>query len=184
MRFKTLTTIAVLALATSAYAGFAESEPNDTTPLADPIALTCNPASADIGFGSLVPVPGGQDVDIYSVFIPSGCILTAITTPYSVNFSTPDTLLAVLSPGGAVIIENDDAGTDGVGAGGVGPVRGSAVRYQNTGVGDTYYLRVRGFQGGPQPGIGDYALTVSMFPEPATIGLLLGGLAMAARRRK
>lgn len=183
MRIKTLSAVAILAIASNAFAVFNESEPNDTTGTADPIALTCNPPSADIGFGELTAA-GAPGQDIYSVFIPSGCILTAITTPYSVNFSVPDTLLAVLDPGGALIIENDDAGTDGVGGGGVGPVRGSAVRYQNTGPGATYFLRVRGFVGGPQPGVGNYALTVSMFPEPATIGLLLGGLALAARRRK
>jgi hypothetical protein len=180
MRIKVTAAIAVLAFASSAFAVFNESEPNDTILTADPIALTCSPASADIGFGALVPA----DHDIYSVFVPSGCILTAITTPYGSlpgNFSSPDTLLAVLNPGGALIIENDDAGTDGVGGGGVGPVRGSAVRYLNTGPDDTYYLRVRGFL---ENQTGPYALTVSLFPEPATIGLLLGGLAFAARRRK
>ncbi len=184
MRIKTLATIAVFALATSAYAGFAESEPNDTAPLADPIALTCNPPSADIGFGVLVnPAGGGGDVDLYSVFVPSGCILTAITTPYGGipgNLNVPDTLLAVLTPGGGgVIVENDDAGSDSPAA---GIARGSAVRFYNAGASDTFLLRVRGF--GTIPSEGPYALTVSLFPEPATIGLLLGGLAMAARRRK
>jgi len=179
MRIRLIAASAVLALASNAFAVYYETEPNDTIATATPIFLTCNPPSADIGFGTLAP----GDVDIYAIHIPRNCILTGITTPFGsipANFSSPDTLLGVLSPGGALIIENDDAGTDAIGGAGVGPVRGSAVRYMNTGPDDVYYLRVRGFL---DQASGPYALTVSLFPEPATIGLVLGGLAMLARRR-
>jgi hypothetical protein len=179
MRIRLIAASAVLALASNAFAVYYETEPNDTIATATPIFLTCAPPSAEIAFGTLAP----GDVDFYAIHIPRNCILSAITTPFGTipaNFSAPDTLLGVVSPGGALIIEDDDSGTDGIGAAGVGPVRGSAVRYMNTGADDVYYLRVRGFlnqQSGP------YALTVSLFPEPATMGLVLGGLALIARRR-
>lgn len=177
---KTLASILVLALAGSAFGAFFESEPNDTIGTADDLTyIPCN-LNADVGLGSLVPGDG----DHYAVFLPNGCILTAITTPLTSlpgNFGTPDTLLAVLNPVGALIIESDDAGTDGVGAGAVGPVRGSAIRYMNTGPDAVYYLRVRGFLDNQT---GDYALTLSLIPEPATMGLLLGGLALLARKRR
>ncbi len=177
---KAIASILVLTLAGSAFGAFFESEPNDTIATADDLTyIPCN-LNADVGLGRLVP----GDRDHYAVFLPSGCILTAITTPLSTlpaDFATPDTLLAVLNPVGGLIVENDDAGSDAVGGGLVGPVRGSAIRYMNTGPDAVYYLRVRGFLDNQT---GDYALTLSLIPEPATMGLLLGGLALLARKRR
>jgi hypothetical protein len=139
----------------------------------------CSPA-ADIGLGSLAA--GGGDVDYYSIFLPAGCNLTAITTPYGAQFSAPDTVMAIFAPGGAQLTFNDDSGASPEDwAGGVNTtVRGSAGRVL-TPVAGIYTIGVAGFDATVS---GPYALTVSVFPEPATIGMLLAGVVLVARRRR
>lgn len=148
--------------------------------------------SADVGLGTLAA--SGSDVDMYSVLLPNGCILTAITTPIGIFGSSPDTVLGLIDTFGLANVD-DDAGDDWNSAGGL-TARGSAVRYQNTSGGPmTVYLAVSGypdfnfdglddFAGGGHGESGAYLLTVSVVPEPTTIGLLLGGLVLVARRRK
>jgi hypothetical protein len=150
-------------------------------------------AASEVGLGSLAA--GGTDVDYYSVALPAGCIVTAITTPYLAPFSVPDTTLGAFDPGGALIIANDDAGSSPP-----VPTRGSAIRFI-TSVAGVYNFAVSGFDDGlgtdttprfdgfVDPGIGHgeegvYALTISVFPEPGTIAMLAAGLLMIARRRK
>ena len=154
---------------------------------------TCGVAS-DVGLGSLAA--GGADVDFYSVSLPAGCIVTAITTPFSTPFSNPDTTLGAFAPGGGLpIIVNDDDSTTNVPLPNQ-PNRGSAIRFI-TSVGGLYSFVVSGFSdglgadvfdglvGGVGHGeVGNYALTISVFPEPGTIALLASGLLLIARRRR
>jgi hypothetical protein len=171
--------------ANAAFIGF-DVGANNTTATANPLisddADFNNPVcalSADVGIGSLAV----GDVDFYSVLVPAGCVLTATTTPLSPFGSVPDTLLGVFNP--ALLAFNDDAGTN---VNGVGANRGSTIRLLST-VTQVYQLGVTGFLDPNFDGVGhtqagQYLLTVSVFPEPGTIGLLLGGLLLVARRRK
>lgn len=194
MRITALVTALVLLAASSANAVFVgfDTAGNGTQATADPLVSntldwdgsSCA-LSADVGMGSLA----AGDVDFYSITIPNGCILTAITTPLEVYPSVPDTLLGMWDSLGFVN-GDDDAGADGDTASGpVGPTRGSAVRYlNNSGGAETHYLAVTGYPDfsfdGSHSDAGAYLLTISVVPEPATIGLLaIGALAMIRRRK-
>lgn len=202
MRIAAIIATLSFALASPAQAVFVgfDSGANDTPVGANPLISDdfdfnvplCD-LSADVGLGGLAA--GGGDVDMYSVLLPNGCILTAITTPIGVFGSSPDTMLGLIDSFGLANVD-DDAGDDWDSAGGL-ITRGSAVRYQNTSGGPmTVYLAVTGYYdpnfdgidddfGSPHTEAGPYLLTVSVVPEPTTIGLLLGGLVLvAARRRK
>lgn len=189
MRITALITALVLlvvAPANAIFVGF-DTGANNTIAGANPLvssnadwnAGNCN-VSADVGLGSLA----AGDVDVFSVVLPAGCVLTAITTPLSPFGTTPDTLLRITKAAGVTLVANDDAGSDGNSA---GPVRGSAVRYlADESV--TYYIWVSGFPDfgwtGSHVEAGNYALTVSVVPEPATLALLAGGALCLLRRRR
>lgn len=199
MRITALATALVLAVACSANAVFVgfDVEGNNSPATANSLMVSNNDPgwnpggcqfAAEVGLGSLT----AGDQDWFTMTIPNGCIVTAITTPISGFASSPDTLMALLDPLGLAAGVNDDAGSDGNwsgGPGGAGPTRGSAVRYHNDSGGALQvWIGVSGwpdfgFSGDHQES-GLYTLTVSMIPEPATIGLLLGGLVLFARRRK
>lgn len=122
---------------------------------------------------------GVGDVDWYQIGLVSGEVLTAITTPLGnlPLFSDPDTVMAVFAADGTTILtSNDDAGAG----------FGSAVRWQATYTG-VHYIAVSGFPDfgftGAHAESGPYALTVSVVPEPAALGLILAGLAFVLRRR-
>ncbi|RIK68793.1 MAG: hypothetical protein DCC65_01285 [Planctomycetota bacterium] len=189
MRITALVSAIVLMAASSAQAVFvgfdvgANNTPAGANALISDDGDFNNPTcslSADVGLGSLA----AGDVDFYSVFVPEGCIVTAITTPLTPFGNVPDTLLGAFDPGLALLAGSDDAGSDGNSA---GPVRGSAVRFLSLVTG-TYYLGVSGFPDfgftGDHSEGGDYLLTVSITPEPSTLGLLAIGALALIRRRK
>lgn len=194
MRITALITGIVLMAATSANAVFVgfDSAGNSSQGTADLLvsntpdwnAGSCA-LSADVGLGSLA----AGDVDFYKLTIPNGCLLTAITTPITGYPSSPDTLLGVWDSLG-LANGNDDAGDDADWQSGVvGPTRGSAIRYlNNSGAAQMVWLSVSGFPdfnfNGAHAEAGNYLLTISVTPEPATLGLLVGGLVFFARRRK
>lgn len=194
MRITALITGIVLMAATSANAVFVGFDTGGNQTLATADVLVSNTAdwndgscalSADVGMASL----SAGDVDFYKLTIPAGCILTAITTPLDVFPSSPDTIMGVWDSLG-LANDNDDAGDDAAwSTGPAGPTRGSAVRYANdSGAAQMVWLSVTGFADfgytGNHTESGAYLLTVSLTPEPATLGLLLGGLVFFARRRK
>lgn len=182
--------IAVLAISIAVSAAQAGSDFGDTDPVND------LPAGADaIGITSVdsavtvASLAAGGDVDWYTIDLLPGETLSAITTPLEGlpgTLSTPDTLLGVFLPGPVFVNGNDDAGSDGIGGGGTGPTRGSAVRYHAL-FPTKILLAVSGFPDfaftGAHGEFGRYALTVSVVPEPASlIGLALAGLLVARRR--
>ncbi|MBL8758940.1 MAG: hypothetical protein JNK35_10970 [Phycisphaerae bacterium] len=105
-------------------------------------------ASANITYDArcvMLNLPAGGHVNI-PFTLNQGEVIGFMTTPISnpANFSGPDTIAEMRSPADALITSNDDAGTDGIGAGTVGPVRGSMLRYRPLD-GGNYNVRVRGF---------------------------------------
>ena len=121
----------------------------------------------------------------------------AATTPLAELFTMPDTILGLFDENGLLLALNDDAGSsdpdDGDGEEGN---LGSKIEYQVP-EGATYYIGVTGyddfdFDGNsddtynvmPHEETGAYALTVTVIPEPATLGLFIIGLIPFLRRRK
>jgi len=150
------------AVLVSVYTGdggdFEEQEPNNGP--AFPLVLGLRMGGPMIGMGALT----AGDVDYYAVDMKKGEVLGAVTTPVE-NFPTtidvPDTVMDVIDTNGAaVLVTNDDAGSDQTGT-----ARGSAVRYRAVADG-RYFLRVRGFNASAA---GKYALTaVLLAPPPGT----------------
>lgn len=170
----------VFALASAAIsqAIIIETEPNNTPLTANAITRGAAPW-ADVGIMSLTA--GGGDVDYFSITLFAGEVITAITTPLTVTFSVPDTMMHLLDSSFSELVFNDDGG---------GPSGnfGSAIRWDVTSSG-TYYIGVTGFNDrsfvGSHGEAGDYALTVSVVPEPATLlALGAGAAALFGRRRK
>ncbi|GIK31686.1 MAG: PEP-CTERM sorting domain-containing protein [Armatimonadetes bacterium] len=167
----------VLALASAAIsqAIIIESEPNNTPLTANAISRGAAPWS-DVGVMSLAD--GGGDVDYFSITLFAGEVFTAITTPLEVTFTVPDTMMHLLDSSFSELVFNDDAGAG----------FGSAIRYAVTSSG-TYYIGITGYGDrsfvGSHGEEGDYALTVSVVPEPATLLALGAGVAaIFGRRRK
>jgi hypothetical protein len=169
-----------LVSSSSAFAGFFEVEGNNTAATANPLPLT-SCFQADVGLASLAA--GGGDLDYYSVVVPTNCYLTAITTPLSAYPSSPDTVMDLRTAADVNILTNDDDSTtnSAVPGGSAGTNRGSAIRLFNSGPAAVFLLRVRGFD---NTVTGNYALTVSLVPEPSTLALLgLGAVALIRRRK-
>lgn len=174
-----------------------DTEPNNTIATASAIVRVPGLQFADVGVATLGGT--GGDVDVFSIPLAAGEIITIITTPMSPpDFPLPDTELAFASPAGIILDQNDDAG-------GENPVgdfgRGSAIRFQAP-VAGTYFIGVTGFDdifadsdaigepfathvNGSHTQVGSYALTVSvvLIPEPASLGVL-GGLTLLGLRRR
>ena len=175
-----------------------DTEPNNTLATASAIVRVPGVQFADVGVATLGG-PGG-DVDVFSIPLAAGEIITIITTPMTIpDFDIPDTELAFASPAGIILDQNDDAGGENP-VGDLG--RGSAIRFQAPTTG-TYFIGVTGFDdifsdsaalgqpfaselNGAHTQSGQYALTVSvvLIPEPASLGVLAGLGVLGLRRRR
>lgn len=153
-----------------------ESEPNDTLATADMILRGGPGPMSEVALATLAAGPG--DVDFYAIRLEAGETLTAITTPLgNATFTSPDTFMALFDSSGELRF-NDDGGNG----------FGSAFRHTVTATG-TYWIGVTGFgdrdfTGGDHLEAGDYTLTVSVVPEPATMTALALGAAALLRRRR
>lgn len=181
---KKLLALALLAgMGTQAFAVFFDTEPNNNASQAQTVNRANGPW-ADIGVASLT----SNDSDWFRVRFNAGENITVSTMGVGNGNEDggPDTVIALISTdGNSVLISNDDSGN------GLMSLYRFAIR--NTG---DYYVAVTGFTSGDQTRVsyytgnghsqsGDYAVTISVVPEPATMLALAGALgALAARRRR
>ncbi len=153
-----------------------ETESNNTFGTANAVTRAASPW-ADLGNMRLGGT--GGDVDFFSINLIAGEIITIVTTPQPPDFTTPDTLLGLFDNNQTLLQLDDDSG----------PGLGSLVQWQATYTG-THFFAVTGFPDqnftGGHSQVGNYVLTVSIVPEPATILALAAGagLLIARRRRK
>lgn len=178
---KLLALALVAGMGTQAYAVFFDNEPNNNAAQAQIVNRVLGPW-ADIGVMSLTP----NDSDWMKVRFYGGENITVSTMGVGNDIDgPPDTVIALINPAGnAVLTSNDDSGNGLM----------SMFRYRITADGD-YYIAVTGYVGGNQGQVGfytgnghgqngDYAVTISVVPEPATMAALGLGLAALLRRRR
>jgi hypothetical protein len=174
-----LTAAALLALSTSSFGAFIETEGNDSFASADSI-VSAAPSGGDLPFidaGFLMLEEAGDDIDFFTIDLMAGQDVLAESRPFFPD--GPTTILAVYEDGAPPTLLDSD----------VDPTSdGSVVRYTAPADG-TYYIAVTGegnesFEEGTSHGeTGYYTLTLAIVPEPATMSLLgLAGLALLRRR--
>jgi hypothetical protein len=173
MRTRILGLLSALCAFASASAVQFEIESNGTIPSAQTISRTSG-IWADVLFASLTPT----DIDFFKVYLEAGDILTVITTPLSgPSFRDPDTFLRIATATGTPIFENDDSGSG----------FGSAGQYQAVESG-FYVIGITGVDDPTFNGFhtedGDYLMTVSVVPEPASMFALAAGVGILMRRRR
>lgn len=176
--------IAAIALAASnSFALLSETESNNTMATANPISITV--PGADVGIMRLT----ANDTDFFKIDLKSGEYLSVMTFPAgNPTYFSPDTVLGLFDSTGSNLTYNDDAPGDSL---------GSSVRYLAMSD-ETVYIAVTGYHVGNQSLLsyyegaihsesGNYILTVSVVPEPASmiaLGMGLAGLALRRRAKK
>lgn len=176
---KILGTVAVLGLASAAFAGgspLSESEANNTPGTANFIADTFYPFGAVAIDGSLAP----GDVDYFSFDLNAGDFVAAAVYDFTPDDGGDnDSLLGVFGPGGVFFDSDDDDG----------PGLLSAIHLfaDSDGI---WSIAVSGFGDSDFNGSGhdenfDYkfVFAINPIPEPASLSLLLAGAAFVLRRR-
>jgi hypothetical protein len=128
------------------------------------------------GAGAVEGFLGLQDIDFYAAYLYADVLTTA-----SVFDFTPadpydnDSLLGVFAPDGTLFDTDDDDGPGYLSSIHFFPTVSGMWRFAVTGYGDTGFTGDHGEEF-------DYRLVLSI-PEPASIGLLLVGAVVLARRR-
>ena len=167
--------LAVALCCATVQAAIEEVEPNNTLATATPLDISA--IGVDMGIARLSDA--GGDVDFFSIALNVDDILTAITTPLEAPLWVPDTMMGVFDAAGTILVFNDDSGLD---------TWGSAVNFLSPETA-TFYIGVTGWDDygfvGDHEEVGNYALKVSVVPEPATIlTLALCSPLLLARRRR
>ena len=161
-------------VASPCLASFMEASPNETIGQANLITRG-SPSWSDVG---VLTLDSTNDVDFFAINLNAGETFTAITTPMSIMFTAPDTLMALFLSDGTQLVFDDNLGSG----------LGSAIQFaaSQTGV---YYLGVTGagdpeFDGSHSTGIYSLTLSIVELPEPATVALVaLGVLGLVRKPR-
>lgn len=203
--FVALGVFALVAAAGTANAGLVfESEPNNTAATANPIGTFNIPGGSVLIDGTITPgtlqqqtgAPGTPgDVDWFT-FTVTG-ISTVVASIFSLNNTTADSQLWLVSGNGTTILAFNDNGNPGGGS----PSMSSLIQF-NLAPG-TYFLAVSGFNDGNASNLPDgfagnttqlsghtqsfdykFLVGFNVIPTPGATALLgLGALAIARRRR-
>jgi hypothetical protein len=203
--FVALGVFALVAAAGTANAGLVlESEPNNTVATANPIGTFNIPGGSVLIDGTITPgtlqqqtgAPGTPgDVDWFT-FTVTG-ISTVVASIFSLNNTTADSQLWLVSGNGTTILAFNDNGNPGGGS----PSMSSLIQF-NLAPG-TYFLAVSGFNDGNASNLPDgfagnttqlsghtqsfdykFLVGFNVIPTPGATALLgLGALAIARRRR-
>lgn len=168
--------MAALGFAGGAQATFFDIEVNNNLWTAQTIARPVG-SFAEVGLLNLTP----GDADFVKIKLYQGETLTAITTPLgNAQFTVPDTQMTLFDGIGSPLMSNDDAGTG----------NGSTIQYLVPVTGD-YYIGISGYDdplfAGSSTQAGNYALTLSVVPEPGALlamGIGLAGLIRLRRRSR
>lgn len=173
MKSRILGIFCAISALTAANAVQFEIESNNTVPSAQIISRSSG-IWADVLFANLVP----GDLDFFKIYLDAGETLTAITTPLSgPSFQNPDTFMRIATGTGTTIFENDDSGSGFGSAGQYQAVTSGFYIVAITGVDDPTFI-------GAHTEDGDYLMTVSVVPEPASIVALATGIGIFMRRRR
>jgi hypothetical protein len=203
--FVALGVFALVAAAGTANAGLVlESEPNNTAATANPIGTFNIPGGSVLIDGTITPgtlqqqtgAPGTPgDVDWFT-FTVTG-ISTVVASIFSLNNTTADSQLWLVSGNGTTILAFNDNGNPGGGS----PGMSSLIQFNLTA--GTYFLAVSGFNDGNATNLPDgfagnttqlsghtqsfdykFLVGFNVIPTPGATALLgLGALAIARRRR-
>jgi hypothetical protein len=183
MRLAAITASFALVFATSAYGAISEIEANNTCQTAQLITPDLGHWNSD-GGAAVSGNLGNGDVDFYSVFVkaPGILIAAAIFDFTPLNGIDNDSYIGLYDPDCNLVAVDDD--TNDVGS----PNFLSALHWivdrpglwtwAITGFGD------QNFDGQGHNENFPYLLLLGMTPEPGTMGLLLLGAGLLARRRR